>query len=262
MDNTDFAKRMKMYEKKQTEQRLDKNLPVIVRLDGRGFSNFTRNFKRPYDEDFRHVMTRTAEHVMKECDGCLAYTQSDEISIIVPKPDLFFDAKIQKLVSVLSATATSKFVIEAMKVWPEHVSKSVPHFDARVFNVPDYNEAVNSILWRQHDCVRNSVSMVGHHFLNKKQMHKRSREDVIEMLEDQCAVVWDEFPDDFKYGVYVYKRLENNVIPDHIWAKIPDGKKPQSREYTRHKIKCNAFKNLSFNEIKNLSLGSRLVDHD
>jgi len=255
MDSTDFAHRMKMYEKKETREKLNPNLPIVVRLDGRGFSKFTKPFKRPYDEDFREVMVATAKHVMEKCGGCLAYTQSDEISILIDRKDVFFNAKKQKVVSVLAAMATSKFVIEAMKKWPEHVSETTPHFDARAFNVPDYNEAVNSIYWRQVDCVRNSVSMVGHYYLSRSDMHKKKTTEVISMLGLRKDVNWYDYPNEFRYGVYIYRKQVTMPIEDEVWAKIPDKNKPESREAQRNVTIVDSFDNPSFEHIKNISLG-------
>lgn len=255
MDKTDFADRMKKYEKRETRETLNPNLPIIIRLDGRGFSKFTKPFKRPYDEDFREVMVATAKHVMENCGGCLAYTQSDEISILIDRKDVFFNAKKQKVVSVLSAMATSKFVIEAMKKWPEHVSNTTPHFDARAFNVPDYDEAINSIYWRQVDCVRNSVSMVGHYFLSRTDMHKKGVPDVISMLKSQKSVDWNDYPNEFRYGVYLYRKQVKTPIEDEVWNKIPDKNKPESREALRNITVVKAFENASFSDIKNVSLG-------
>lgn len=45
-----FGDRMKLYEKQEAERRLLPLLPVCSRIDGKGFSEFTKGLKRPYDE--------------------------------------------------------------------------------------------------------------------------------------------------------------------------------------------------------------------
>ena len=49
MDTSNLAKRMKDYET-ISKTRLMKRCPVICRIDGKAHHNFTRGFKRPFDE--------------------------------------------------------------------------------------------------------------------------------------------------------------------------------------------------------------------
>ena len=63
----DFDKQMRIY-----EQSLDQNiLPdmyMVARLDGRGFTKFTKKagFKKPFDEGFRNLMNDTVKYLMTE----------------------------------------------------------------------------------------------------------------------------------------------------------------------------------------------------
>ena len=255
MDTTDFAKRMKLYEKRETRETFNPNLPIIIRLDGKGFSKFTKPFKRPFDEDFRKVMSDTATYVMNQCCGSLSYTQSDEISIIVDRPDIFFKGKKQKIVSVLAAMATSYFVIQASKIWPDHVSKCIPAFDCRAFNVPDKAEAVNAILWRQKDCVRNSISMMGHYHFTKSDMHKKCTKEVISMLRLRKDIEWNDLDTAFKYGIYSYKSKKTREIDDQTWNKIPEKSRPENRKVERSITTTSSFDNPDFKFIRSLAYG-------
>lgn len=255
MDNTEFAKRMKLYEKRETRETFNPNLPIIIRLDGKGFSKFTKPFKRPFDEDFRKVMSDTATYVMNQCGGSLSYTQSDEISILVDRPDIFFNGKKQKIVSVLSSMATSYFVIQASKIWPEHVAQTFPCFDCRAFNVPDRDEAINAIYWRQKDCVRNSISMMGHYHFTKSEMHKKCAKEVISMLRLRKDIEWNDLDTEFKYGIYSYKSKEKKEIDDVTWNNIPVQSRPESRTVLRSVTRTQAFENPSFSYIKELVYG-------
>ena len=46
----DFGDRMKVYEMAEAGRRLMPLLPAVARLDGKGFSGFTRGLARPFDE--------------------------------------------------------------------------------------------------------------------------------------------------------------------------------------------------------------------
>lgn len=255
MDNTEFAKRMKKYEKEETQTQFDTNLPIIIRLDGKGFSKFTKPFARPFDFNFRDIMARTAVYVMNNCGGSLCYTQSDEISIIIDRPDVFFNGKKHKIISVLASMATSFFTIEAMKLWPEHVKNTVPVFDCRAFNVPSRDEAINSILWRQKDCIRNAVSMLGHYHFSKSDMHKKSASEVRSMLKLRKDIDWDSVDNAFRYGIYSYRTVVNKEIDDATWNNIPVESRPNERVAQRRVTHTETLNNPNFYDIKNIVYG-------
>ena len=63
---------------------------IIVRLDGKGFSKFTKNyFKKPFDTTFRDLMVNTTEYLYNNSGFNItyAYTQSDEISLLLKRDD-------------------------------------------------------------------------------------------------------------------------------------------------------------------------------
>ena len=45
--------------------KLNKTLPVVVRLDGKSFSSFTKNFKKPFCEVFYLSMLDTTRLLLK-----------------------------------------------------------------------------------------------------------------------------------------------------------------------------------------------------
>ena len=56
MSTDALGDRMKAYERQETELRFIPLLPIYARIDGRGFSKFTKGFARPYDERFRALV--------------------------------------------------------------------------------------------------------------------------------------------------------------------------------------------------------------
>ena len=62
----DFGDRMKTYESQANNLSLIPNLPVIVRLDGKGFSKYTSGLNKPYDERFTQLMENTCKYLMKK----------------------------------------------------------------------------------------------------------------------------------------------------------------------------------------------------
>jgi tRNA(His) 5'-end guanylyltransferase len=82
MKNDEFGNRMKDYEKRFTDIRVAPEEILCVRLDGKGFSKFTKGFKKPFDDRLTQSMVQTAEALVNETDAQVGYTQSDEITLI------------------------------------------------------------------------------------------------------------------------------------------------------------------------------------
>jgi len=224
--------RMKMYESQETQRRFIPTLPVYARIDGRSFSSFTRGMKRPFDEQMTNAMIETTKALVKQTNAVIGYTQSDEISLMWYSPNvkssIFFDGKIQKINSQLAAIASVYFLQEAQKYWPEKLTKGLPTFDSRVFSLPSKEEAVNCFLWREWDATKNSYSMAAHSYYSAKQLHGKNSSQKQEMLFAK-GLNWNDYPTSFKRGTYVKRVVKDVKIDDETWAKIPDGKKPESR---------------------------------
>ena len=97
-DTDEFGARMKSYESSETARRVDVQLPIYARIDGRSFSRFTRGMDRPFDQKMTDAMIETTKHLVHETHAKIGYTQSDEISLVWladgPESDVFFSGKI------------------------------------------------------------------------------------------------------------------------------------------------------------------------
>lgn len=181
---------------------------VMVRLDGRGFSNFTKNFIKPYDEDFANCMISTTTLLMQETNAVLGYTQSDEITIVMYKSHeaqhMYFGGRFQKIASSLSAFATLKF----NNLLPEERRRLQPMFDARAWTMPKEKVGLN-IIARELNCVKNSISNLSlAYFSHNELMNKNSTEKLI-MLRS-LGVEWKDQPEHFRRGFYIQKKTNEN----------------------------------------------------
>lgn len=174
--------RMKRYEKNFSGH-LVKKVPAIIRVDGRAFHTFCKDFERPFDDMFMTAMVLAARETMGGIQGCkAAYIQSDEVTFLLTdyaheKQESWFSYDVQKMVSITAATMSVEF--------NKHiVPQSSAVFDARAFSVPR-EDVVNAFLWRAKDFERNSLSMFARaHFSHKKLLKKR-RADIHEMLHEK-----------------------------------------------------------------------------
>lgn len=141
---------------------------LVMRLDGRAFHTFTRTgIKHPFDPALSAAMTATATAVLKEFNACLAYTQSDEITVVLFATrdregllHLPFGGHLQKLVTTAAAVATRAFGLAVQEFLPHKIA-SVATFDARAF-VCTTAEAEENLVWRQTDAMRNAISNMYH----------------------------------------------------------------------------------------------------
>jgi tRNA(His) 5'-end guanylyltransferase len=118
----------------------------IIRVDGRSFSRLTeKRFAKPFDERFHDLMRQTARALLTELSGAFAYTQSDEISVLLPAPTRLFHREVEKLVSVSAGIASSVFTLALQEA---------AHFDSRVCVAPSLEQVVEYFKWRQDDATR------------------------------------------------------------------------------------------------------------
>jgi tRNA(His) guanylyltransferase len=244
--------RMKMYEGIATERKLIPLLPIMVRLDGRSFSKFTKGMKKPYDETMVKMMGETTKFLIEETNANLGYTQSDEISLVIfsdsTKSQTFFNGKIFKLVSTLAALTSVKFY-EQVSIYMPEKAKMFPTFDCRVWNVPNLDEAANTILWRENDATKNSIFSAAHCHFSRSELHGKNRNQMQELLF-QKGINWNDYPDFFKRGQYFCKDVEYRKFTQNEMESLP--KKHEARKNPDLKIKRNVIKQLNFGKLSSM----------
>lgn len=231
--------RQRFYERYSTDYRFLPGLPVVVRLDGRSFHSFTRSLKRPFDDRFREVMVHVTKCLVEETGAIIGYTQSDEITLVLyksdPKSQIYFNGYRQKIESVLSAKASVVFVLKAQEYWPDLVRNSAPVFDCRAFMVPSREEAINNLLYRVRDSVRNSIMQLSLSRYSHEDLQGIDSKKKQEMLW-KAGVNWNDLPMLYKEGMFVaYRELAFQVSPERL-ASIPEAYRPSTMWYYRRKI--------------------------
>jgi tRNA(His) guanylyltransferase len=233
-----LSDRMKQYER-SWETELTYRLPVIIRLDGRSFHSFTRNCEEPFDDDLIMTMAKTAREVCKDIAGAqFAYTQSDEISILVtPYTSLNFEPhfgnRVQKLSSVTASKATAHF----NDLFPEEKSDgALANFDARCFIVPK-DDVENYFVWRQKDWERNSIQMLARSYFSHNECHGLSCDELQEKLWQEENVNWSYLDSHLKNGVGLYEEVYCQLIKE-LDKDIPDHV-DQDKEITRSEWKID-----------------------
>lgn len=242
----DLGDRMKQYESHETDRKFMNGLTLYARIDGRGFSKFTKHMQRPFDTCMMHAMVDTTKHLVDKTHACVAYHQSDEISIVwraQAREQPWFDGKITKMTSVLAGLATSAFVKALFDHWPQdqalELMCKLPHFDARVIALPNETEAANMLLWRNLDATKNAISMAAHHYYSHAQLQHKSGSEKQEMLFEK-GINFNDYPSAFKRGTFVKKRLVEKAFDPQTWAAIPLAHRPPLDQVLM-RSECHAY---------------------
>ena len=221
----ELGDRMKEIEGMESDRRFLRQLPICARLDGKCFSSFTRNMRKPYDERFSKCMAWTTEFLVQETNARIGYTQSDEISLVFYEPDfksqIFFDGRIQKMVSVLASMATLRFY-KFLDVNLSGWANEFPVFDCRVWQVPNKEEACNVLLFREIDATKNSIAGVAQMHYSHKELFGKGQADQHEMLHAKGVNWATDFPVFFKRGVYFQRRKITRAFTPEELVNLPE----------------------------------------
>lgn len=211
-----LGERIKNSYENRTRYYLPRRTYTIVRLDGRAHSSYTQGLPKPFCKKYNNAIDQTAKYLCQNIAGCkLAYCQSDEITLVLTDFDqidtqAFFDGNIQKITSVVASMAAAYFNQEHIRPQKDKLAS----FDARVFTIADRTEVYNCLYWRQQDCSRNSLSMLAQANFSHKQLHKKKRDDIHEMLHS-IGINWNNESTRFKRGSCVIKKPDEGWVIDY-----------------------------------------------
>ncbi len=215
--------RMKMYEMADAGRKTIPLLPVMARLDGKCFSKFTKGLRRPYDVGMSELMQETTKWLCEETCALAGYTQSDEITLLWYSGDsrsqIYFDGRIQKMVSVLAGLC-SVFFNRNLPLYLPIKKNHLAVFDCRVWQLPTLTEAANTFLWRELDATKNSISMAAQHYFSHNELMNKNGTEKMEMLF-QKGINWDDYPNFFKRGSYVIRRTTKSKLTEKELESLP-----------------------------------------
>lgn len=224
--------RMKAYEQPSTSRKAFKGQPLIVRLDGSGFSKFTKGMKRPYDEDMSLLMRATMKALVDRFNATIGYTQSDEITLAWDIPsfstrELEFDGRFQKLESEIAGYCSVKFMQLLLKSSLSEYVERLPYFDCRAFVVPSLLEAYHCFLWRQQDCVKNAISQAAQSMFKHSELQNMNGPAMQELMFAKRGVNFNDYPAFFKRGTFARRVKEERIMTLAELAAIPELKRPK-----------------------------------
>ena len=212
-----------------------------MRLDGKSFSSFTKKyFKKPFDDEFTWLMQSTMEYLVDNISGAVAgYTQSDEITILLSDKKTkgmegWFNYRVDKMCSLAASMASAYFNINFNEYYNKinnQCSYPYPIFDCRVWQVPNEEEVKNVFLWRQRDCIRNSVLQLAQSFYTHKEMLNKKIDELKMMLLKEKECNWEELNESIKYGMFYFPKKNTSNSEKYFYCQMKDDS--LNNEFTR-----------------------------
>jgi len=188
---------------------------VVVRLDGRNFSQLSRKleFKKPYDQEFAEILSKAACQLFQEFSPLLIYSFSDEVSLLLG--EIPFAGRVEKIDSVMASFLSGAFTSKLMKnpKYQRIFDEISPiSFDSRV--IPLSTEGVVAYFQeRQQEAWRNCLNGYSYWTLRKEYskteameiLHKKKSSQLHDLLFDK-GINLAQMPAWQRRGVGIYKK--------------------------------------------------------
>lgn len=229
-------------------------LPVIIRLDGNNFKNWTKTLNKPFDEGMSNLMIETTKFLVKETNAVIGYTQSDEITLILYSADkksaIYNDGKKQKILSKLSGDIANFFNENRKIHLPNH--NKIAKFDCRIYQTPTLFDATLQLLWRENDGTRNSISMLARSLYSHDTVEYLNSNELQNKMLTENNVNWNDLAVKFKRGTYIKRVKTSKPFSAEEIEKLP--KQHQARKNPELVIERNIIEPIDmpiFNKITN-----------
>lgn len=192
-------------------------LPVVIVVNGRSFNKATSLLDKPFSKPFADSMLSATVKLCMEVEGALFAYQYNDVIVIIARNDQnketmpWYDNRIQKVASISSSIATQQF--------HEHMNSSDLDmmgdvlFTTHTFAVPNISEAINTVIYHQQKNFHLSIQFACIYELLKKYDKSTIKEmltdlgtdEKIELLQQECDIDFNAYPQSFRRGVACYK---------------------------------------------------------
>jgi len=177
MPRPEWQQLAKLIAERETPSVLDTSKWASLRLDGVNWGRLMHRLRQAgviedgFSSEIGEAMCACCRAVLDEFKGIVAYTHSDEMTIILApskqRATVPYNGRWQKWISIAASVATGLFnrklkkVADAKGVALEE--DMVGLFDCRIGNFDSELEASALLLWRAYDCGVNAAQDACHH---------------------------------------------------------------------------------------------------
>jgi tRNA(His) guanylyltransferase len=188
---------------------------VIIRLDGRNFSQLSRelDLKKPFDHEFVQNLMHAAAQLFQEFNPSLIYAFSDEINLLLG--NIPFAGRLEKINSVFASFLSGALTKQMIKTgkFIKGLEESKPiSFDSRI--IPLSKEGVRGYFQkRQKEAWRNCLNGYAYWTTRKEHskkeainlLHRKKSKELHDILYENGINI-AHLPTWQRRGVGIYKR--------------------------------------------------------
>mmetsp|Transcript_18089 Transcript_18089/g.29336 ORF Transcript_18089/g.29336 Transcript_18089/m.29336 type:complete len:261 (+) Transcript_18089:827-1609(+) len=220
-----------------------RNTFIVVRIDGRGFTNFCKehDFTKPNDRAALDLMNACAMECCQQFNEIfLGYGQSDEYSFVFRRDAKIFNRRKTKIVSLIVSLFSSSYVFYWKKYMNDKQLLSIPQFDGRIVLYPALDNIKDYFRWRQADCHINNLFNTCFWNLVKtggmseteaeKELSGTVSKDKHEILFSRFHINYNDEPEIFRKGSVIMEKDETSSGED---AEKNDGSKKKRPKRTK-----------------------------
>ncbi|RAP51442.1 MAG: hypothetical protein BZ138_05190 [Methanosphaera sp. rholeuAM270] len=204
---------MKNYEQ-FSQMKVIQDIPLILRLDGRSFSKYTKQLKleKPFDDRLRDIFIEVSKDLILEFNPKYVYLFSDEINIFFEEAP--FNGRIEKIDSVIASFVSSSFMKHLLlnrdRFDVDLSTLKCASFDCRI--VLTSKHVREYFKWRQDEAWRNCLNSYAQSVLNRNHstretseiLYKLKKQDIHELLYEHGINI-SHVPTWQKRGVCIHK---------------------------------------------------------
>jgi len=221
--------RMKQYEADSLSYDRSLDMLAVIRLDGMHFHSWVKQagMKKPFDLRMTETMQKTTLDLCKQVSTCImGYCQSDEITLVLkkgekPESEPWFGNRVQKLCSASASICSVSFNEHMKDLSDEGDQFPRAYFDSRVIFFPSLDEVINCLIWRQNDCIKNSISSFAQSMFTQRELLNKNSDERVKMALELKGEDWNELPTVLKMGTLVHKKMVSGV---HSCWCVKEGK--------------------------------------
>lgn len=252
-----------MVSRQQVEQMRQQNVrtltaykPIIITLNGVGFyKKLNQKLQKPFDSKFNKLMNKTLIYLLEKLPYTkIGYTWRYEMNIIINIPTYFntnalWKRDVSKIQSIVASMASTFFTREYHKQYQSENDDDklmLFEFNCQTWNTPTVEDAYNWLVYRQNECMDNSIKRFARFFLTIGEMKGKTSEELIKYLIEHYNTNWNHEKADNKFGRIFIKE---KVIQFDIDEKTNEQKVYGKEEWERLSVFFFTLKDEKIKEI-------------
>lgn len=242
--------------RQQNVRTLSAGKPIIITLNGVGFyKKLNQKLQKPFDSKFNKLMNKTIIYLLEKLPYTkIGYTWRYEMNIIINIPTYFntnalWKRDVSKIQSIVASMASTFFTREYHKQYQSENDDdklTLFEFNCQTWNTPTVEDAYNWLVYRQNECMDNSVKRFARFFLTTQEMKGKTADELIKYLIEHYNANWNYEKTDNKIGRLFTKQ---KAIQFDIDEKTDTQKVYQIEEWSQLALFYSTFKDEKIKEI-------------